>query len=493
MASEILKKARNYEERYRPPVKQQLPAFHLTGGVGWINDPNGFAPYKGEYHLFYQYYPYDIKWGPMHWGHAKTKDFIRWEFLPAALAPDMPYDKDGCFSGGAAELPDGRHMLMYTGVQRVETEDGTLQDRQTQCVAFGDGLDYEKSERNPVITGLDLPEGGSVIDFRDPKVWREGDTLYCLVANRCKDNSGTVLLYESKDGLNWKYNGNIAQCRNRYGRMWECPDMFSLDEKDILIHSAQDMYPEGWEYHGGNGKVCHVGSLDRETWKFYDENIHAMEYGLDFYAPQTLEAEDGRRILVGWMQSWESSFQTMEGLRFMGQMTLPRELRMRNGRVCQMPVRELENYRVNPVIYENVSVEKELTLSGIQGRFIDMNLCVRPENGCNRFDLEIAKDANHVTVISVLFEEGLIRLDRTFSGFPKDILHVRTFPMCMENGELWLRLVLDRYSVELFVGEGEQAASMVLYTPLEADGICMKADGRTIVDIEKYDIFVPEE
>ena len=219
MASELLRQARSYEEKNRPLVKQQLPLFHLTGGVGWINDPNGFAPYRGEYHLFFQYYPYDVKWGPMHWGHAKTKDFIRWELLPAALAPDAEYDREGCFSGGAVELPDGRHMLMYTGVQKQVQEDGTFQIRQTQCVAFGDGVNYEKSPLNPVISGADLPEGGSPVDFRDPKIWREGDTFYAVIVDRGPDGSGTVLLYESKDGLNWKLDGNLAQCHNRYGKM----------------------------------------------------------------------------------------------------------------------------------------------------------------------------------------------------------------------------------------------------------------------------------
>lgn len=107
--TELLQKARDYEAQRRPEVMSQLPVFHLTAGVGWMNDPNGFAPYKGEYHLFFQYYPYDTQWGPMHWGHAKTKDFIRWEYLPAALAPDVRYDRNGCFSGGGVELPDGRH------------------------------------------------------------------------------------------------------------------------------------------------------------------------------------------------------------------------------------------------------------------------------------------------------------------------------------------------------------------------------------------------
>ena len=141
MASEKLKR-RGISRRSTAPYvpEEERPKFHVTGGIGWINDPNGFSLYKGEYHLFHQYHPYKPIWGPMHWGHVKTRDFIRWERLPVALAPDMPYDKDGCFSGSAVELPDGRQLLMYTGVREERQADGSLKPFQTQCLAVGDGV-----------------------------------------------------------------------------------------------------------------------------------------------------------------------------------------------------------------------------------------------------------------------------------------------------------------------------------------------------------------
>ena len=231
MISKKLQRARDFEKKYIPYVAEELPRFHVTGGIGWINDPNGFAPYKGEYHLFYQYHPYDTKWGPMHWGHVKTKDFIRWERLPVAMAPDMDYDKDGCFSGGAVEMPDGRHLLMYTGVRSVRQKNGKVESFQTQCIAIGDGVNYEKYEGNPVITAKDLPEGGSVHDFRDPHIWREDDWYYVVVGNRTEDTSGTILLYRSPDAIHWEFVSKVASCHNQYGKMWECPDFFPLDGK----------------------------------------------------------------------------------------------------------------------------------------------------------------------------------------------------------------------------------------------------------------------
>ena len=76
---------------------------------------------------------------------------MHWEYLPAALAPDQPYDIDGCFSGSAVDLPDGKQLLMYTGVKKVPLADGEFREEQIQCLAVGDGIDYEKYEQNPVL------------------------------------------------------------------------------------------------------------------------------------------------------------------------------------------------------------------------------------------------------------------------------------------------------------------------------------------------------
>ena len=176
MTSQILRDARRYEEEMEQKIAAEpRPDFHLSARVGWMNDPNGFSYYKGEYHMFYQYHPFSPYWGPMHWGHAVSTDLLHWKQLPAALAPDMDYDRDGCFSGSAVVMPDGRHLLMYTGVVKETQKDGSSREVQTQCVAVGDGLDYEKYAGNPVLDSKQLPENGSRFDFRDPKLWRTAD------------------------------------------------------------------------------------------------------------------------------------------------------------------------------------------------------------------------------------------------------------------------------------------------------------------------------
>jgi beta-fructofuranosidase len=484
MESKMLRKAREYERFNRERVRDTLPAFHVTGGIGWINDPNGFSLYKGEYHLFFQYYPYDVSWGPMHWGHVKTKDFIRWEYLPAALAPDAEYDKDGCFSGSAVELSDGDHLLLYTGVRK--TDDGD--EYQTQCIAVGDGVDYQKSPLNPVIDSSMLPDGGSHVDFRDPKIWRDGDGFHTVAANLCPDGSGAILQYDSDDGQHWRYAGVLAAGRGHYGTMWECPDFFTLNGKAVLLHSAHEMQNEGLEYHPGDGTVCHIGQFDPEKRCLLDEHVQTIDYGLDFYAPQTVETSDGRRIMIGWMQSWAGSREGRPHLPFFGQMTVPRELSIRDGRLYQKPVRELEACRRNVVRYENVTVTDWLCLPGVAGRMLDMQLRIRGTYGS--FRIRVAEGEGVYTELTILPEAGIMRMDRLNSGFPHDIVHVREFPAPVQKGELDLRIIMDKYSLELFAGGGACAASMTLYTPLSAEGIRFSADGAALLDVEKYDISV---
>jgi len=492
MVSAKLQKARDFEAQYGPHIPEtERPAFHATPTIGWMNDPNGFSFYKGVCHLFYQYHPYSNEWGPMHWGHLTTRDFLHWERLPAALAPDQEYDAAGCFSGSAVELPDGRQLLMYTGVRRSRDEEGFIRDVQTQCIAVGDGVNYEKRPGNPVLDGGDLPEGGSTVDFRDPKVWREDGALCAVIGNRTADDSGAILLYRSRDeGAHWELVRTIDACHNQYGKMWECPDFFPLDGKQVLLTSPQEMNPVGLEFHAGSGTVCLIGDYDPEGKGFQRQYVQAIDYGLDFYAPQTLLTPDGRRIMIGWMQNWSTTGAKPEHCRWFGQMTLPRELSVKDGRLYQTPVRELESCRDCGMTHRSIPVCGEVNLPGVRGRVLDMTVTVRPTGGelYRWFRIRVAKDGEHETIIRYRPSNGTLKIDRTRSGLPFDIVHTRSFLVRPRNGEIKLRVILDRFSVEVFVNDGEQAASAVIYTRQEADAITFEAGGQALVDVEKYDL-----
>ena len=491
-----LQQARKYEEVYGDRIPDgERPLFHVVPRIGWMNDPNGFSVYKGEYHLFYQYYPYSTSWGPMHWGHVKTTDFIKWEWLPAALAPDESFDNGGCFSGSAVEMEDGRQLLTYTAVKEWQRPDGLIENRQMQCVAFGDGRDYVKYGHNPVLTDADVPEDGSVLDFRDPKIWWDDEKkmYFAVVANRTADGSGAILLFGSADALSWKRLSVLDRSRNEYGRMWECPDFFTMDGTAVLITSPQEMLSRGRAFHNGFGNIYLTGSFDQETYRFTRKAVHAIDFGLDFYAPQTLLAPDGRRIMIAWMQSWESSHDHATASKWFGMMTLPRELSLKEGRLIQKPVRELEKYRQNGVFYTDVDVQQRLQLPSVQGRCVDMTVNVHPSGGrlYDKFIIKVAKDTRFYT--SIIYEPGesILTFDRGRSGLRRDIVSTREAVTRFRDGRITLRIILDRFSVEIFVNDGEQALSSTLYTDLSAEGISFEAEGVAIIDVEKYDIVMP--
>jgi len=487
MNSEQLLKARAYEtEKEKAIGGEERPAFHLCARVGWMNDPNGLCRYQDRYHLFYQYNPYRTHWGPMHWAHAVSSDLLHWETLPAALAPDQPYDNGaGCFSGSAIDLDDGRHLLMYTGVRFEPHEDGTRDEIQTQCLAVGDGVDYEKVEHNPVLTAKDLPEGASTVDFRDPKIWRGTDGVYrAAVASRPADGSGQILLYKSEDALHWHFDKVLAENRCRLGRMWECPDFFVLDGKGVLLVSPQDMLADEPYFHPGNGNIALIGSYDEATDTFVEEGHQVIDDGVDYYAMQTVLAPDGRRIMIAWMQNWDVQ-EHVQGEKWFGQMTLPREISVRDGHLYQQPVREIEALRTRTVMHTDVKVEQTVSLPDVGGRCVDMTLCVR--GGYERFTVNLAQDERFKTVLSYDAKKGLLTLDRSSSGTRRAFVHSRS--CVVENpGELKLRVILDRNSVEVFAGEGEKTMTMVLYTPVEADGITFEAEGGAMMDVTLHEL-----
>ncbi len=279
----------------------------------------------------------------MHWGHAVSTDLLHWEYLPCALAPDSPADNGpGCFSGSATEMDDGKQLLMYTSVVAEKQPNGEMRDIQTQSIAIGDGLDYEKPACNPVLTQKDLPEGFSKFDFRDPKIWREADgTLPVVTVCRAEDDSGAAALFQSADGFDWHFVTVLERCNNQYGKMWECPDFFPLDGKQVLMLGPMEMLPKG-EFHNGHNVIAFIGSYDQATHTFTKENVQLMDGGIDFYATQTTLAPDGRRIMTAWLQTWSDTEDKPQGCKWFGQTICPRELHIKDGRIVQTPVRELD-------------------------------------------------------------------------------------------------------------------------------------------------------
>ena len=515
LVSEKLAIARKYEVNNKIS-EEEKPRFHVTPPIGWMNDPNGFSVYDGKVHLFYQYHPYSTEWGPMHWGHQVSEDMIKWNQLPVALAPDTDYDAEGCFSGTAID-DNGLHVLFYTSVMENHDEKGVLQN---QSIAVGDGIEYRKINDNPVVTGDMLPDGLSREDFRDPKVWLEDGTYYMVAGTVDGDKKGQVVLFASQDLVNWIFESVLARNDKDYGGVWECPDFFTLDGEKVLFVSPIEMKAKGYEFHNGNNSIYFVGRFDDEKKKFEGGEPFSIDYGTDFYAPQTTLLPDGRRIMIAWMQSWHNLW-IPRGQKWQGMMTIPREISLKNGLLIQKPVGEIEKYHANRVIYSGEVVSGQCSFEGISGRSTDLTLVITG-NKYSRFTVNLAKGSGYYTRFTYDREKNIIELDRTFAGFERDVVCIRKAYVkaaeCLENVQgksdgqqkidgqqksdeqqkidgqqgaqdsIKLRFILDSNSIELFVNDGTMTMSTAIYTPIEADGIDLLCEGQAMVDVEKYDI-----
>ncbi|WP_172194209.1 glycoside hydrolase family 32 protein [Saccharibacillus qingshengii] len=333
--------------------------WHIAAPAYWINDPNGFCFFRGEYHLFYQHHPFSPEWGPMYWGHVKSSDLAHWQPLPIALAPSEAYDADGCFSGSAIEK-DGRLWLMYTG-NRWTGPDRDADLLQVQALAVSDdGTNFEKVASNPVIA--EAP-GGDVhpFHFRDPKVWKHEDAYYCVLGSRTQDHLGQVLLYRSDNLTDWSFVAIMAGGRepaDKLGYMWECPDLFPLSGVDVLAFSPQGVAPDGELYRNLHQAGYVLGRLDYETGVLDHGEFRTLDYGFDFYAPQTTLDNQGRRILIAWMAMWESEMPE-QARGWAGAMTLPRVLTLEHGRIAVRPAPELESLRGVEVRYADQTIGDE--------------------------------------------------------------------------------------------------------------------------------------
>lgn len=284
-----------------------MQKIHVKPDGNWMNDPNGFIYYKNQYHLFYQCFPYDVRWGRMHWAHVVSNDLVSWEHQGIAIFPSKMDDRDGCFSGSAIE-DDGKMYLYYTGVRYLKEnpEDINLcldeQFISAQMMMISeDGYHFDNIKNKRTI--IPVSENSKVADARhtrDPKVWKDGDAWYMVLGSTINDRQGKLLFFKSTDKENWTYENSTTK-ENGFGWMWECPDYFEVDGNQILVFSPMGFYKDGKSYE--NQSICMQVNFEKETCHMdIPDTYQYLDYGLDLYAPQTTVDEEGRRVLLAWLR-----------------------------------------------------------------------------------------------------------------------------------------------------------------------------------------------
>ncbi|HFV6040958.1 TPA: glycoside hydrolase family 32 protein [Escherichia coli] len=445
----LLEQAEQVLEKAQSGINPRwYPRYHLAPRAGWMNDPNGLVWFDGWYHAFYQHHPYSPKWGPMHWGHARSKDLVHWEHLPVALAPEGPADKDGCFSGSA--VVDGDTLaLIYTGHKFHGPSDTDDNLYQVQCLATSrDGIHFEK--QGCVLTP---PEG--IMHFRDPKVWREGGYWWMVIGARDTSDTGQVLLYRGTSLRDWRQERVLAQSAAGESYMWECPDFFRCGDHHWLMFSPQGMTPGGYRFRNRFQSGVLPGHWQPGAAFALSGAFEELDHGHDFYAPQSLVAEDGRRIIMAWMNMWDSPMPTKREA-WAGCLTLPRELFERHGRLCQRPVREAESLRgtcqpLHPVRLSGTqllaedaqAVELVLTWHTLDSQAEHYGIHLG-----DGLRLYVDNQAGRLVLWRHYPDEGL-------DGYRSIALPGAEY--------LTLRVFLDRSSVEVFVNDGDATLSSRIY------------------------------
>lgn len=462
------------------PRTSYRPRFHLTPPAGWMNDPNGFCAFGGKVHLFYQHNPRRPAWGRMHWGHAVSDDFVTWSHEAIALRPDGFWEAFlGCFSGSAL-VEAGSLELFYTGFS-------FLGQYQLSAVSE-DGRSFRKVRR-PCIGPGALPPGSSPLAFRDPKVFAARDGTYrCLLGASLK-GEGAVLLYSSEDKRRWRYEGAVLRDRATAPGIFECPDYVRLDGADLIIASPM-FFPKNRreEFENLHSAVYVSGRFDDAQRVFTPDPgpegdiYRELDGGTDFYAPQTMRTEDGRTVMVAWMQMWKRSMPAAaEG--WAGSMTLPRELSFKDGRLLQRPVRELEAYRRFLGGAEERTFEGSLSVEGVSGVCLDLELAVEAA-GAETVSLHLFEGGGCGFALRYEAASGTLTADRSRSPRPvrslsrrEDGCSVRRTLLDAPAALLRLRVVIDVSTVEVFAGEGEAVLSCFYYPGAGAEGVRLEASG----------------
>jgi len=409
----------------------ERPVYHFHPPANWNNDPNGTIFYKGWHHLFYQLNPYGSLWGNMHWGHARSRDLVNWEHLPIAIWPTGGAER-AIFSGGAVMAADGRPRVFYTSIGRPQPE-------QWMAVPTDDELiGWEKPAFNPVLTQA-AHGGRTVSEWRDPFLFREAGATYMVCggnSGRREGGSGQVHLYraETPDLSRWKHMGAVFEYRDRETYNIECPNLFKLDGKWVLIISPH----RPCEYF--------VGTLDLARVKFTPETHGVLDAG-DAYASNTSVDDKGRTILWLWGRT---NLPAERGWNSV--MVMPRILSIgADGFLRQQPAPEFERLRGEErTLQAGPLAESPLVLNGVPGDTLEVEAEFSGA-GAAAFGFEVRRSPEGKPAAVVAIERGTLAVGsaRTYIG-SLDRYRVRLF--------------VDRGCLEVYVNDGFAA----LYSPVAA-------------------------
>ena len=488
-------------------TEEQLyrPNFHFTPMANWMNDPNGMFYLNEKYHLYFQYYPHNNVWGPMHWGHAISEDLVNWKEQPIALYPDsLGY----IFSGSAVVDINNTSgfgkddkvpvVAIFTYHDPKGEKEGNI-DFQSQAIAYSldEGQTWIKYGGNPV-----LPNPG-IKDFRDPKViWVEYHQQWVMVLATYEK----TLFYASKDLKNWKFLSDFGESVGAHGGVWECPDFFPIkvegtdETKWVLLQSLNPGH-----INGGSGTQYFIGdfdgmnfTLDKEfNEQLIKEEATWLDFGRDNYAGVTwsnIPKADGRKLFMGWMSNWDYA-KEVPTYKWRSSMTIARELKLKKINesyvLLSSPVQELNHFKTKVLDKSSFSFEKEMTI--VDSNEIDIKNSV--------IEIELSNLNNDTYIFSLenpdgdILEFGLNNIenyffiDRTKSGdlsFSEKFANVVSKASSRNQLEnLMIEMIIDKTSIELFFNDGETTMTEIFFPKSPFSSLKLSTEKESETTIKK--------
>jgi beta-fructofuranosidase len=420
------------------------PIFHVTAPAQWINDPNGPIFFKGFYHLFYQLSPFSDQGGPRYWGHVRSRDLAKWETQPIALAPATEAGEAEVWSGCCTVNGSGDPMIFYTSIAAGKSP----QDHAEQWAAIGDRdlLQWHRSPANPVLSEA-LHEGVKIFDWRDPFIFRDGKQTFLVTGgnlNRAQGGQAVVNIYEAQNaGLTqWKYRGVLFHNPDPEARTAECPNFFKLGDAWVLFMSPY-------------GKVQYfVGDFDAKACRFKPLTRGLVDSGPNFYAPNTMQLSDGRRLVWGWVTGLPG------GHGWNGCLSLPRLLSLSpTGQLQESPAPQLNKLRGQPMQWHHVSLEHgERTFPLPRTNAMEI-LAEIDLHAAKSVELRIKSAAGTASPIVV-----------NLSGSELQVMDAKnTLQLSEGKRELKLRIFIDRSVLEVFANETVCVTKVI--PPMDPDAI----------------------
>ena len=472
-----------YKEQYRPQI-------HFSPKEKWMNDPNGLVYFNGNYHMFFQHYPDSTIWGPMHWGHAISKDLVHWKQLPIALFPDsLGYIYSGSVVvdsnntsgfGGKGNIP---LVAIFTHSNPFFRKAGR-KDYQYQSIAYSldKGYTWTKYAGNPVLNNPGIK------DFRDPKVCWYKPAGKWIMTLATKDR---VTFYSSSNLKQWSKESEFGQDMGAHGGVWECPDLLAFDDNGKTVWSLLVSINPGGP-NGGSATQYFVGDFDGKNFSPYDTITKWVDYGTDNYAGVTFHNTAKRKLFIGWMSNWQYA-NKVPTVAWRSAMTLARELSIKEINhayyLASTPVSGYKNIQAKELVFNNINLEKGFDLSGKIKSHSDQYQISISAAQLEGFAIHFSNDVNEKLVVGFNKSANQFYIDRTRSGktdFEKGFAKIITAPRISNHVRGDVTLILDASSVELFADDGATVMTAIFFPGKGYSNIKIKSDSNFFINSLRY-------